>query len=150
MSWSGMVAVGAALAVCGAALGAGPAGADMSRNGTDPVASGCAAKTSVTANLPLPDERGETTALTLRVLRSPACDTTWVEIDNPYPDGTAEVHTSIAVAATDILYQRTAARTGRQISPQVFAPGRTCIKVSATVTSAGRVLAGGGPATKIC
>ncbi|MEV0354791.1 hypothetical protein AB0H71_01880 [Nocardia sp. NPDC050697] len=147
MSRSGMVTVGAVLALCGV-LGAGPAGADMSLNGTDPVATGCAAKATVTANLPLPDERGETTALTLRVLRSAACNTNWVEIDNPYP--AAEVHTLIAVAATDILYQRTAARTGRHVSPQVFAPGRTCIKVSATVTEAGRVLAGGGPATKIC
>ncbi|MFC8045448.1 hypothetical protein [Nocardia sp. NPDC057353] len=150
MSRSGMVAVAAVLAMCGAALGAGPAGADMSLNGTDPVATGCAAKASVTASLPLPDERGEATPLTLRILRSPGCDTNWVEIDNPYPADTVEIHTLIAVASTDIVYRRTAARTGRQISPQVFAPGRTCIKVSAAVTAAGLVLAGGGPATKIC
>lgn len=145
-----MVALGAALAVGGALLGAGTAGADMSLNGTDPVASGCATTAAVTASLPLPDEQGAATGLTLRVLRSAACDTNWVEIDNPYPAGAAEVHTLIAVASTDIRYQRTAARTGRLISPQVFAPGRTCIKVSATLTAAGRVLAGGGPATKIC
>ncbi|UGT61717.1 hypothetical protein [Nocardia asteroides] len=140
-----------AVLVCAAATAPAPsaqAGAEL--NGTDPRESGCARDSVITATIPLTDPSGAPTRLVLTVRRSPGCDTRWIDLVNPYPSGYAQVETSIAVAYTDITSSHTGTATGLHRSPQVFAPGRTCIEVGAVVTGAGGVLAGGAEPTTFC
>ncbi|MEV0354969.1 hypothetical protein AB0H71_02800 [Nocardia sp. NPDC050697] len=100
--------------------------------------------------MPLLDPAGDPTRLEVTVRRSPACATRWIDLVNPYPAGYAQVQLFTAVAYTDVATTHTGTAGGLHRSPQVFAPGQTCIEFSALVTADARVLAGGGEPTTLC
>lgn len=128
------------------AAGTAHAGGDASLNGTDPRAGGCAAAARTTTVLPLP---GPESGMPLSVRHAPGCGTNWIELTNPYPDGTVTVVLTIAAGGTT-AYSRSGDHTGLHRSAQVFAPGRRCVAVGAGVYRAGRLVTGGGPLMTVC
>lgn len=146
-----LISTAAALAGVGLATAVGaPASAAPSHHLTDPVGTGCAANTSTIAKFAMTNDQSGMHITDLEVRYSPSCQTNWIRVNNPYPAGVVNVNTVIGLDGSRDLGMGSSSGTGYQWSQQVYAPGRKCVYVTATLADRGRIVAGGGPPIKVC
>lgn len=113
-------------------LGTAPAGASKWDDGTDPVASGCAADAVTVAAYPMTSDEGAYIT-DLQVRYSPKCETNWVRVNNPYGSGQATVMASIRKNTEQGRFYNYSTATGDSWTIQLWAPGHTCILVLAAI-----------------
>jgi hypothetical protein len=113
-------------------LGTAPAGASKWDDGTDPVASGCAADAVTVAAYPMTSDEGEYIT-DLQVRYSPKCQTNWVRVNNPYSSGETTVMASIRKTPEQGKFYNYSEETGDSWTIQLWAPGSTCILVLAAI-----------------
>lgn len=124
----------AAVAAFGLVVGSAlPASAAQSHNGLDPLASGCANGASTIATFAMKNPTSGSTIALAEVRYSPACQTNWVRVTNPYPSGTVTL-TMVITAQNGNNTGAVTTANGQHWSPMVYAPGSTCIMMSARMT----------------
>ncbi|MFD8098182.1 hypothetical protein ACFV24_01475 [Nocardia fluminea] len=111
---------------------------------------GCTADSTTIATFAMTNDESGMHITNLEVRHSPKCQTNWVRVNNPYPDGVVKVITSIGLDGSSDLGLGLSTKTGYQWSQQVYAPGQHCVYVAAQLTENQRVVAGGDQVIKVC
>jgi len=123
--------LGASFTVLLVGAGAAPAFATSGYgyDGTNPASTPCANDAETLPGYPKdiysPD--GTTEVGTYEIRYSPSCGTNWLRVDNFYPSGTALVRMLFGRDGASGYYLDDETANGDMWTPQVYAPGSTCV-----------------------
>lgn len=134
-----LVAAGATL------LPAGPAtAAQHTWDLTNPANTTCANDARTLAGYPKPIMYGTSQVGTYEIRYSPSCGTNWLRVNNWYPSGAAKVRMIFAREGGSGYRITDETANGAMWTPQLYAPGSTCIAYQVFVTTNGEPYASRG------